>query len=141
MQIRRARFDRSLTTIEVSPSQVSYRTRTPHGHRCYKVFLLDPSNPRVSAWTETFEPGHSGPKVFPLGLLLADAMSLVYDALRRTNQPVPPLLQSYDLSVVLTAMPKNGLATDPAPKGDVDPAVSPDALFKPTSNVPQGDLK
>jgi hypothetical protein len=123
MRIKPARFGAS-TKIFLAPSQVEYRTRTPQGDRVIKVFLLNPDNPRVMAWTEKYA---EGIKVDPYALLLNDWIAIVYDAFRRLERPVPLALQSFSLESVFTHDTKLVSGT---------PAISPLAAELPS---PAGD--
>lgn len=123
MKIRYPKFG-SNTSITLGPSQVTYRTRVPQGDRLVKVFLNDPTNPRVQSWTESY---HEGLTVSPLSLPLHDVIRIVFDALRRLGKEVPATLFYFDLSKVLPegmsppipiSGTGQGLVSGPSPKDD-----------------------
>ncbi len=108
MKIRYPKFGSS-TSITLGPSQVTYRTRVPQGDRLVKVFLNDPTKPRVQAWTESY---HEGITVSPLSLPLSDVFGVIFDSLRRLGKEVPENLRSFDLSLVARG---NVTSTNPSP--------------------------
>jgi hypothetical protein len=86
------------TIVTLAPSQVTYRTRVPQGERYVRVFLTDPTNPRIQAWTESYTEGH---QVSPLSLSLGGCLQFVFDSFIRLGKPIPDKLWSIDLSPVL----------------------------------------